>query len=53
MKLWVLIKTQHMPFFNNSLQSANVINLNPQEMIYIISDLVNNSIGQVLERVRP
>ena len=36
-------------FFNNSLQSANVINLNPQEMIYIISDLVNNSIGQVLE----
>ena len=34
---------------SNYLQSPNVINLNPQEMIYICSDLVNNSVGQILE----
>ena len=36
-------------FVGGILSSTNVINLNPQEMIYICSDLVNNSIGQVLE----
>lgn len=38
-------------FISGSITSPNVINLNPQEMIYICSDMVNNSVGQVLETI--
>jgi hypothetical protein len=35
----------------NVLTSTNIINLNPNEMIYICSDLVNNSENQILEAI--
>jgi len=35
----------------NVLTSTNIINLNPNEMIYVCSDLVNNSENQILEAI--
>ena len=35
----------------NVLTSSNIINLNPNEMIYVCSDLVNNSENQILEAI--
>ena len=36
---------------SNVLTSTNIINLNPNEMIYVCSDLVNNSENQILEAI--
>ena len=36
-------------FVNNSLTSSCIINLNPNEMVFICSDLVNNAVGSILE----
>lgn len=38
-------------FVADSLTSSNIINLNPNEMVYICSDLVNNAENQILEAI--
>ena len=38
-------------FVANTITSSNIINLNPNEIIYICSDLVNNSQNQILEAI--
>jgi hypothetical protein len=38
-------------FVANVLTSTNIINLNPNEMVYICTDLVNNAENQILETI--
>jgi hypothetical protein len=38
-------------FVGDSLTSTNIINLNPNEMVYICTDLVNNAENQILEAI--
>ena len=38
-------------FVADTITSSNIINLNPNEIIYICSDLVNNSQNQILEAI--
>ena len=38
-------------FVGNTITSTNIINLNPNEMIYICSDMCNNAENQILEAI--